>query len=228
MWHDRKIHAVLGALALATTLGWLALCWLMPLAQAFICGPTPLIQPWDTGRATALILMWSLMSATMMLPCITAPLLAAIWPRRPMLLIPALGFTLGYFAITTLAATGGALLEWTLQSTGLMQAGTPSHPLLTTTFLLAAMLAALASVLRPASERPQSTSAFTQGLHHGKTHSGALLAMVCLQFVGGTMNLSWMAVVTLWMLAGTTMPTALGRTRRTDRQSAQANGIIRP
>jgi predicted metal-binding membrane protein len=83
----------------------------------------------------------------------------------------------------TMAAFAGGLAHWILESTGVLSISSAvENDVLRVALLLAIALAELAKWQR------RSITAIS-------------VQMICLQFLGGAMDLGWMAVITLWMLA---------------------------
>jgi predicted metal-binding membrane protein len=151
------------AVAAATGLGWAALIAIGATGIEAICGGSGL------GLAIGTTLMWGLMAATMMLPCVLHEIGDAAhhgWRA-------AARHALGCIALPTmLAIAAGGLL--------------------TTVALAPSMLVAIAGFALAGEalwEAPVGN------------RLGSAVAMVCLQLVGGAMELGWMALVAIWMLA---------------------------
>jgi predicted metal-binding membrane protein len=112
--------------------------------------------------------------------------------------------------MVALAGAAGALVEWTLESAGAMQVGSKlADPYLRGSLLIIAGLAALSTLRRaPAQARgaPCVPSPVLQGINHGRSRFGSYVVMICLQLVGGAMDMAWMAVIAAWMLAAAMLP----------------------
>jgi predicted metal-binding membrane protein len=216
MLHDLRFQTVVGAVVLLTGLAWCVLLAAAPLGGMLICGPggvVPLILAWDGWRAVTLLAMWSLMGCAMMLPCATAEILGASTAQgdRNGIFLAVISFTVGYLGIVALAGSAGALVEWTLESAGAMQAGSKiADPSLRGGLLIVAGLAALSTLRRGPTEDTAAAcaapSTLLQGIRHGRSRLGSCVAMICLQFVGGAMDIAWMAVLAAWMLASAILP----------------------
>lgn len=209
MLADRRIQSVLGALVLLIGVAWISLLLVGPGVLMSICSAAS--SAGNGSRAMALFVMWSLMTPAMMLPCATAQIVGASWARRrhEPVLAAALAFTLGYLALLAPAGITAATVQWSLESIGAIDGGSRlTSPALTGSFLLIASSLEMAKVwcgrrIRPV---PETVSALDQGLRHGRSRLIACVQMICLQFVGGAMDIAWMAVLTIWMLAGTILP----------------------
>jgi predicted metal-binding membrane protein len=123
------------------------------------------------GLVAATALMWGLMAATMMLPCAVHEICDAAQDGWR----SATRFALRCIAPSTLlAVAAGAAL-------GPAPIGTPALQ----------SIAGLAFIAEAYwSARPTSL-----------TRLGSAVAMICLQLIGGAMDLGWMALVAIWMLA---------------------------
>lgn len=122
------------------------------------------------GLAAATALMWGLMAATMMLPCAVHEICDAAQDGWRSAALIALRCIA---PSTLLAIVAGAALRPT-------PIGTPA-------LLSIAGLAFIAEAYWSA----RSTSL---------TRLGSAIAMICLQLMGGAMDLGWMALIAVWML----------------------------
>jgi predicted metal-binding membrane protein len=220
MRHDRAL--VFGGLAAVIVLSWV---WLMMGAglkmdemdmgggQIMLMAP-----PWTLGYAAMIFLMWIIMMAAMMLPS-AAPailLVAALTKQRgERHAIRASGvFALGYVAIWgvfSLIATG---LQW-----GLDRAGLLSETMASGSVVLAALLLFAAGVyqLTPWKQaclrhcrsplefltrywRRGPLGPMLAGAWHGVVCLGCCWMLMGLLFVGGLMNLLWIAGLALLVL----------------------------
>lgn len=172
------------------------------------------------GAASAdpvsLFAMWLLMSAAMMLPTFVPALqtflnLGAAGATRT---VDAVALVAGYLLVWIVGALIGARGQLVLTQAGLVAPDGSSLSLwLSSALLLAAGLyqfthlkaACLAKCRMPLTffmERwtPGSARAFRMGLELGAVCFGCCWALMALAFVGGTMNLLWMGVATLFMV----------------------------
>ena len=98
----------LGSTAIATMLAWAVLLAGVPSGVAWLCGADGLVSsvaPWDAGRLGMLTVMWAVMMAAMVLPCVMVGMVLGMRPVGAAAL-----------ALTPLAA----LLHWSLESTHLL------------------------------------------------------------------------------------------------------------
>lgn len=168
---------------------------------------------WSFGYAVLVFLMWWVMMVAMMLPS-AAPtvLLYSVLVRRTAEAAAAaplaMAFMAGYLAVWagfSLAATG---LQWMLELHGLVS---PAMMTLTSSViggcvLLAASAYQLSALKRVCLEhcrspmqflverrRPGLSGAFRMGVEHGAFCLGCCWFLMALLFVGGIMNLYWIA-----------------------------------
>jgi predicted metal-binding membrane protein len=176
-------------------------------------------KPWTATEFTLTLAMWPVMMVAMMLPG-AAPmiLLYALVARkqgeRGASVAPAGVFAAGYLAVWSafsLAATG---LQWGLEQAALlspMMAG--AGPLLGGALLAAAGIyqftplkgACLAHCRSPFfmlanGWRPGAAGALRMGFRHGAFCVGCCWVLMALLFVGGVMNLLWVAAIAGFVL----------------------------
>jgi len=160
-------------------------------------GATP---AWTLYHAGAVLVAWIAMMVAMMLPT-AAP---AIMRRGPV-------FALGYAAAWAGFGIAATALQWTLERTGALSM---QLSLTSATLAAAVVLAAGVYQLTPlkaaclqhcrAESRADADlrviAALARGLRHGAHCIGCCWALMLLLFVGGAMNLVWMAALTLYLL----------------------------
>lgn len=174
---------------------------------------------WSGGYFVLMAAMWAAMMAAMMLPS-AAPMIllhASIYRRRA---APdgALGasalFLLGYLALWSLFSVGAAVLQWALASAALL-----SPMMETSSKLLAASLFIAAGIYQwtPLKQsclrrcrspldfimaywREGRWGSFVMGLRHGGFCLGCCWLLMLLLFVGGLMNLAWIAGLAAFVL----------------------------
>ncbi len=182
--------------------------------------PGMMMQPaaWSLGYAVLVFLMWWVMMIAMMIPS-AAPMVllhAAIARKRAASERPLAAtavFALGYLAVWaafSLIATG---LQWGLESigvvTGMMEI---ASPVIAGLLLVVAGLyqftplktACLRHCQHPISFithhwRPGASGAWRMGLEHGAFCLGCCWFLMVLLFVGGIMNLLWIAGIALYV-----------------------------
>ncbi len=182
--------------------------------------------PWTPAHAALVLVMWAVMMAAMMLPS-AAPMIllyATIARRRNERGQPASAsgaFACGYLAVWaafSLAATAlqfglerAALLSPMMESTSRVLAGA----VLIGTGLYQWMPLKQACLRHCRSPldfimthwRPGAGGAFRMGLGHGAVCVGCCWLLMLLLFVGGVMNLAWIAGIALFVLIEKLSPT---------------------
>ena len=166
-----------------------------------------------------LLTMWWVMMVAMMLPS-AAPtiLLAAALNRRSTSGSPPFGaaifFTTGYFLAWFIFSLAAVVVQLVMESNGLLSTMMHSrNNYLTAGLLLAAGIwqfspikhACLRHCRSPVEfitrhRRPGNWGALVMGLHHGTYCLGCCWFLMALLFVGGVMNLFWIAGLALFVL----------------------------
>jgi len=226
--HDRAI--VLGSLAVAIALAWayLLLGAGVEMEMMDMGGGRMMAMPpeWTLAYGLVVFVMWAVMMVAMMLPS-AAPvtLLIASITRKRREASAASGlrtapFVLGYLAVWLAFAATATLLQWQLDAA----------ELLSETMALAGTLAAgavlvLAGIYQwtPLKQaclrhcrspldfllhywRDGALGAFVSGARHGVFCLGCCWMLMVLLFVGGIMNLAWIAGIALIVLIEKTLP----------------------
>ncbi len=208
---DRAI--ILGSLAALVALAW-AYLWLAPMPMPATSGGL------NTANYAALTFaMWAVMMVGMMLPTVAPTVLLYQRTQRHWRPTGALAYT-GVFV-------GGYLLAWTgfsVIATGLqirlIQAGwiddmgVASNRRVAALLLLALAIYQWAPAKRACLDhcrspteflttyhRPGLSGALRMGVHHGLYCVGCCWAVMLLLFVGGVMNLLWVAAIAALVLA---------------------------
>ncbi len=183
------------------------------------------VTPWSVLDVLFTFLMWAIMMMGMMVPsAMPATLVYAGVVRKagrdgnPV--APTLVFVAGYLAAWTLFSTGATAAQWGLEELALL-----SPMMVSTSPLLGAGLLIVAGVyqLTPAKRaclshcrspvqfiahhwRKGIVGAFRMGLSHGFFCLGCCWALMLLLFVGGVMNLVWVAAITFFVLLEKILP----------------------
>ena len=222
--HDRLI--VGAALAAAAGLAWL---WLWRNASADMASMTPMApEVWTPAYLLAAFAMWALMMVAMMLPSASPMILfyARFATRSGMTggARAALLFALIYVAIWAAFSLLAALLQAALVASGAISAMALAFGdrRLAGALLLAAGLyqlspfkqACLATCRSPLDFllrrwRPGLGGALRLGAVHGLYCLGCCWGLMLLLFVGGVMNLAWIAALALLVLAEKVAPRRL-------------------
>ena len=205
-----------------TTLAWLYLLWMAAGMESMDMGDMMLSAqtvPWSSLDFVIMFLMWAIMMVGMMLPSATPMILlfATVSRRRRSqgdTVAPPVVFVLGYlvaWTAFTLVATG---VQYLLHNAGLLS------PMMATTSALLGGTALVAagiyqwspfktSCLRHCQSplhfltthwRNGTDGAFLMGWSHGLYCLGCCWILMCLLFVGGVMNLLWIAGLAVFVL----------------------------
>lgn len=212
--------------------GVIVVAWLYLLAGAGIemqkmdmgGGQMMLMPPTWTPRYAALVfLMWVIMMAAMMLPSAApAILLAARLPNQRLDKVsgtqPAVLFTAGYLMAWTGFSFTATLLQWALDRAGLLSGAMATRGALAAgAFLLAAGIYQVTPLKRSCLLHCRSPICFAgnqgyrawavvrQGMRYGVSCLGCCSVLMGLLFVGGLMNVWWVAVLALLVLAEKTL-----------------------
>jgi predicted metal-binding membrane protein len=224
----RERIPVLAAVVGVTALAWTYLVLvagsqhgvMASMAQGAMASP-----PWTTMHFVMMLGMWAVMMVGMMLPA-AAPMILffAMFARRSREqghnIAPVSAFLLGYIAVWSGFALVATTLQWALDRAALLSPDmATTSPILGGMILIAAGLyqwtplkdACLGLCRSPAEFvlkhwRAGAGGAFRMGMEHGAFCVGCCWALMALLFVGGVMNLLWIAVLTLVVLAEKLMP----------------------
>lgn len=219
LWqHDRAL--VVAGLLIVVVLSWAYLLagagtmqemgdMLMPMSSG----------PWTLEHALVMLVMWAVMMAAMMLPG-AAPMIllyAKIARGRAAQYGPASLsgiFVGGYLTVWALFSGGAVALQFALERAALIS---PMMELSSITLAGGVLIAAgiyqwtplKQTCLRRCSSplefvlthwRDGATGAFLMGIQHGSYCAGCCWMLMLLLFVGGVMNLAWIAGIALFVL----------------------------
>ena len=203
-----------------TTLAWLYLfsmaAGMDTMGDAML---SPRVTSWVSADFVLMFLMWAIMMVAMMLPSATPMILLFAMVNRRRLsqgqaVTPPVVFAAGYLAVWSAFSLAATLLQWGLHGAGLLS------PMMTTTSALvggATLVAAgiyqwtplKTSCLRHCQSPLHFISthwqngtggAFRMGWTHGLYCLGCCWILMCLLFVGGVMNLLWIAGLAVFVL----------------------------
>jgi len=227
----RERAIVAAALAAIVVLAWSYILLGAGVDTAMAMGEAMTPMPWTLTTVRAMLVMWIVMMSGMMLPS-AAPMIllfAAINRRHPApLRYGAIGlFALAYLAVWAAFSVVATGVQWQLDEARLLSPfmATGSTALAGTLFLLAgayqltplkqACLRQCRSPLDLLTRywRRGALGAFGMGLRHGFFCLGCCWAVMLLLFVGGLMNMIWVAALALFVLAEKVVPAGrlLGR-----------------
>ncbi|WP_207538877.1 DUF2182 domain-containing protein [Sabulicella rubraurantiaca] len=222
---DRGIAAAALATVILLAWGYLILMAGMPMEMAPIAGATSMPAPWSVGQAAMMLLMWALMMLAMMLPS-AAPmiLLYGAISRRQHPEDGSVGGRIFVFALGYLVVWLGFALVATATQWGLERAMLLSPAMATGSTVLASVIFVAAGAYQfttlkqaclrhcrspleflASHWRTGMAGAWGMGLHHGAYCVGCCWLIMGLLFVGGVMNLAWIAVLALFVLLEKTL-----------------------
>jgi predicted metal-binding membrane protein len=183
------------------------------------------LHEWGPATVLLLFVMWTVMMVAMMVPS-AAPMIFAFLTvnkrrqssARPF--VPVTFFLLGYLAVWTAFSAVATLAEWGLHQAALLSTMmTATSPALNGGLLIAAGVfqwtplkrACLKGCRSPltflmSEWREGAAGAFVMGLRHGAYCVGCCWFLMALLFVAGVMNLFWVAVIALFVMAEKIFP----------------------
>ena len=187
--------------------------------------PDMALHPWTAHDFAMMLLMWAVMMVGMMVPSATpmALVYAAVARkarRQGTPVAPTFLFVGGYVAMWCLFSVGATAAQWGLERAALL-----SQSMVATSPGLGAVLLGAAGIyqLTPAKDaclrhcrspanflsehwRPGLAGAFRMGIVHGAWCLGCCWILMALLFVGGVMNLLWVAAIALFVLLEKALP----------------------
>lgn len=221
--HDRAV--VLGGLASATGLSWLYL--LLGAGMEMDPVHSAMHMPWTPADFVVMLVMWVVMMVAMMLPG-AAPMIllfAAIGRRnrgagRPC--VPTGAFVLGYLLVWSAFSLAATLLQWQLSALALlspMVMGMRLETWIGGALLVAAGLYQLTPLKQVCLRhcrapihfitghwRPGVLGAMCMGVTHGLYCLGCCWVLMAPLFVGGVMDLVWIAGLAAFVLVEKVVP----------------------
>lgn len=192
--------------------------WPQPAHQDMMSGMTmkPIVASWSIERFNMTLAMWWIMMMAMMLPSAAPTVLlfarSAAHGNPDERRLPTDAFMVGYLIAWGLFSLGATIAQWQFDRLNLLG---PMQMTLTNRWLTAAVLllagmyqltpqkdACLRQCRHPAQflsrhYRPGWTGALRMGVLHGSYCVGCCWLLMALLFVGGVMNLAWIAFLTV-------------------------------
>ena len=216
--HDRAI--VLGGLAAVSVAAWIYLLLGagidMPMMDMGAGQMMVMLPEWSPGYAAIIFAMWAVMMVAMMLPSAAPVILLAAAIDRRGAGAPARGlfFAAGYLLVWVGFSVVATAMQWGLDEAGLLsETMAAGNRVLAGGVLIAAGIyqwtplkdACLAHCRSPIGFlmqhwRQGSLGAVVTGLRHGLYCLGCCWMLMALLFVGGLMNLLWVAALALLVL----------------------------
>jgi predicted metal-binding membrane protein len=208
----RQPRHVAGILALSV-LGWAFLAWIaLDMSHPFAQLTMPASSDWSAASLLAILTMWAVMMAAMMLPSALPMILTFVQlgsrngerARAP-------SFVAAYLLVWFAFSAAATLAQWMLQAMGWVD-----PMIVSTSAVLTALLLLIAGIYQfsPLKKiclarcrtpigfligewRAGPSGAFLMGIRHGLLCLGCCWALMALLFVGGVMNLAWVAALSL-------------------------------
>ncbi len=223
---QRDLILLLGALG-----GLVALCWwyLIDTSHGMAGMSRGMgIRPWSSIDFLLMFAMWAVMMVGMMVPTAIRSVLIFVQigtraAARGRAWVSGYWFTAGYVLIWTFFGAVATLLQWAFDQAALL-----SPMMVSTSSSLGAFLLISAGVWQfspvknaclrqcrsPAMYlathfRPGISGAVNLGIRHGMYCLGCCWLLMGLLFVGGVMNLLWIAAITVFVLVEKLLPATL-------------------
>ncbi|OGX34048.1 MAG: hypothetical protein A3C36_04075 [Omnitrophica WOR_2 bacterium RIFCSPHIGHO2_02_FULL_52_10] len=223
----RDFWTITGSLGGITILSWI---YLLLMARDMshpesLCMAAMRLQDWDAGYFGMMFAMWTIMMVGMMVPS-AAPMIliyAAVARKaqhQGTPIAPAGAFTAGYIFMWTVFSLCATLAQWLLDKAALLS---PMMVANSPKFGAALLMAAGVYQWLPVKDnclrhcrspfhfisshwRPGNAGAFRMGIKHGAFCIGCCWILMLLLFVGGVMNILWIAAITIFVLLEKVMP----------------------
>jgi predicted metal-binding membrane protein len=178
------------------------------------------LSKWGPATVLLLFVMWTVMMVAMMVPSATPMILTflSVNQRRKAAdrpYIPTAIFVFGYLAVWTAFSATATFAEWGLHQAAMLSTTmTATNQALNGGLLIAAGIFQWTPLKRTCLKgcrsplsflmsewREGSGGAFVMGLRHGAYCAGCCWVLMALLFVAGVMNLLWVAVIALFVMA---------------------------
>ena len=223
----RDFLAITASLAGVTLLAWI---YLVKMARDMsspesLCMAAMQIQHWSMSYFWMMFWMWAVMMVGMMVPS-AAPMIliyAAVARKagkQGTPVAPAGAFALGYIFMWTVFSLLVTLAQWQLDRAALLS---PMMVANSPRFGAGLLIAAGVYQWLPVKDRclqhcrspfhfisnhwqPGVWGAFRMGISHGAFCIGCCWVLMLLLFVGGVMNILWIAIITLFVLLEKVLP----------------------
>ena len=218
----RHKYTILFSLSAITLLSWL---YLVDMADSMtsmsMASTTQMlsVHPWTGREFWLMFLMWTVMMVGMMVPtAVPMTLVCAAVARKAHAqqtpIAPTALFVTGYITMWTIFSMVATTAQWTLDQAALLSPMlVTTSPTIGATLLIAAGLyqltplkhACLVKCRGPIHFlaqhwRPGRNGALRMGVEHGLYCLGCCWILMGLIFLGGVMNLLWIATITLFVL----------------------------
>ena len=219
---DRTI--VLTALVGVVVIAWIYLAILATKMNQLSAMEMVEMTRWTAVDFVLMAIMWAVMMVGMMVPGATPAILNFARLSREKreqgeTYVPTTVFVMGYLAVWAVFSLGATVLQWLLNSLALLSPMmVTTSPILGGLILIAAgifqwspihhnFLARCRNPLEIFRRRfSEGATAFFMGWENGANCLGCCLVLMLLLFVGGVMNLLWVAVITVFILVEKAVP----------------------
>jgi predicted metal-binding membrane protein len=182
--------------------------------------PGMVMQPvgWSAGYAFVIFLMWCVMMVAMMVPSAAPivfihPAIGRKQENADRTLVATAIFVAGYLTVWTVFSLVATAFQWGLESLGIVTRMMEiASPVIAGLVLISAGLYQLTPLKRVCLKhcqnpmtfiiqhwRPGKAGAFRMGLEHGGYCLGCCWFLMALLFVGGIMNLIWIAGIAVYV-----------------------------
>jgi predicted metal-binding membrane protein len=201
------------AILAMSVIGWMFLAWLsIDMGSPFAQLTMPGSSHWSAASVLAIWTMWAVMMAAMMLPS-ALPMILTFVDLGRRSAEPARGrsFVAAYLLVWFAFSAGATVLQWALQAMGWVDPMIVSTSAwLTGLLLLVAGVYQFSRLKHVCLSRCRTplgfllgewragvSGAFVMGLRHGLFCVGCCWTLMALLFVGGVMNLAWVAALSI-------------------------------
>ena len=222
----RERRLVLAAMVSLAVLAWAYTVYLGTQHQSTVGTMSmPTMMQWSTADVIFMFIMWAVMMFAMMLPSVTPTVMifGRVREKREVagqIFASTGAFVLGYLLVWVGFSLLATIANWSLHTGGLMSSMMGKiGPQAGGLFLVAAGVFQWTPLKNACLEHCQSPMSFlmqhwregvlgaaSMGLHHGIYCLGCCWLLMLLLFVLGVMNLPWVAVLTIVVLAEKIMP----------------------
>lgn len=219
---DRAI--VLTALVGVVAIAWIYLANFASNMRSLTAVELMEMTQWTAVNFVLMFFMWAVMMVGMMIPSAAPSILHFARLRREKMqqgetYAPTAVFVLGYLTVWIIFSLVAVILQWILNSLALLSPTMVStSPILGGLILIATgifhwtpihhnFLARCRNPLEILKRRAsKGTNAFITGLENGANCLGCCSVMMFLLFVGGVMNLIWVALISVFIFAEKVLP----------------------
>ncbi len=224
----RDFLVISGSLLAITFLSWAYLIGMareMTAPHPSCCLLPAQIQHWNLSYFGMMFIMWSVMMVGMMVPSAAPMILIYAGVARKAKkdgnpVAPVFAFTLGYILMWTVFSLAATAIQWQLDRWALLSPMMVSNsPRLGAVILIAAGIYQWLPIKNNCLKhcrspfhfianhwKPGFLGALRMGIEHGVFCIGCCWVLMLLLFIGGVMNLLWIAAITIFVLLEKVLP----------------------